>query len=75
MLLCFHIEMNFWVKVLLKTSSAFLNSILCCMLSKILDLDGINIRIAGDKVTRAASALFPLCFCSANRLLQLQGST
>lgn len=54
---CLHIEMNFWGKVLLKTSSARFDSILYYMMSKILDLDGSNTRKGGDKVTRAASAL------------------
>lgn len=47
--------------MLLKTSSAFFDSILCYAMSTILDLDGSSTRKDGGKVTRAASACYCVC--------------
>lgn len=56
--------MNFGGELLLKSSSAFFDSVLYYMMSKILDLDGSNIRKGGDKVTKAVSALLLVCLRS-----------
>lgn len=61
---CLHNEINFGGELLLESSSAFFDSVLYYMMSKILDLDGSNIRKGGDKVIKAASALLLACLHS-----------
>lgn len=56
--------MNFGGELLLESSSAFFDSVLYYMMSKILDLDGSNRRKGGDKVIKAASALLLACLHS-----------